>query len=813
MASMFCSPAELSDSDGTPEDFERDATEVTEGQISENGSTANSHGRSTFLTGHENYPHEEIEEDMGIERAEIPDVDAEGHSAIMTTALLEFYCLSRAADILNQESGSHGKYNRDSREVKILGRRLYSQNSQFLSSHGVVAGGIDGEDWSRTRQYYRDSLDTVSLIALEGLDINNKQSRPSSRGTLKDSRALPGIEGSEEPPNQTERLNIDGLGARRSRLGLQRRITDGATTLAHTKKASKNIVPFIPSRNLHVPFASSAPQIQPRQTNLTVSRYSTEFEEEAIIGKGSYGAVFRAKHRVDGQVYAIKKVPLSPKRLQRLQEGGLQELDHILKEIRTLARLEHANVVRYYGAWAEFTDFPKSTAVITNPPASTSGEAASSQLQTSRVSSMNDDLSFGVVFENPSNEVLFENSTKSDNLVEAESCSTTSRESRSDAHKANHSACSRKNLTHNSGDHVAGAHREKNNDDEVESVPRRFDYPSYNQTSTAGTTEDIFSDGRSGTKSQVQLSHKDNDMQGPVLTLHIQMSLHPISLARYLSPQSPDTSASCPRHCFHVSSAIKILLDILSGVEYLHATGVVHRDLKPGNIFLSRDPVCDIVCPTCQITGETKHIHVPRIGDFGLVANISRFGQNPELSSSHIKSSVRPVGTEFYRPPLYNSLELSLNSPTTVSSGTSKEFSTPNDHGQSWFPESAPPTTAPVDESLDIYALGVILFELLYKFSTRMERQMVLSGLTCTSHGNNKQFRRSTMYPEPNFPDDFARIVDQAGITPKDGDIPVSTHLTHCIRGMLEPDARRRWTCKDVRTCLENVLSMEIGPS
>ena len=46
--------------------------------------------------------------------------------------------------------------------------------------------------------------------------------------------------------------------------------------------------------------------------------------------------------------------------------------------------------------------------------------------------------------------------------------------------------------------------------------------------------------------------------------------------------------------------ATKIFQELLEGVYYIHNMGMVHRDLKPRNIFLQ------------------GHDHPVRIGDFGL---------------------------------------------------------------------------------------------------------------------------------------------------------------------------------------------------
>ena len=40
------------------------------------------------------------------------------------------------------------------------------------------------------------------------------------------------------------------------------------------------------------------------------SRYANDFEELDKIGEGGFGEVYKARHRIDGNIYAIKKIKL-----------------------------------------------------------------------------------------------------------------------------------------------------------------------------------------------------------------------------------------------------------------------------------------------------------------------------------------------------------------------------------------------------------------------------------------------------------------------------------------------------------------------
>ncbi|KAK4427978.1 eIF-2-alpha kinase GCN2 [Sesamum alatum] len=73
------------------------------------------------------------------------------------------------------------------------------------------------------------------------------------------------------------------------------------------------------------------------------SHYYTEFEEQGIIGTGGFGEVFKCQHFLDKMIYAVKKIPFN----------GEEEKRKCLREVQTIARLEHPHVIRYYMSWIE----------------------------------------------------------------------------------------------------------------------------------------------------------------------------------------------------------------------------------------------------------------------------------------------------------------------------------------------------------------------------------------------------------------------------------------------------------------------------
>lgn len=121
---------------------------------------------------------------------------------------------------------------------------------------------------------------------------------------------------------------------------------------------------------------------------------------------------------------------------------------------------------------------------------------------------------------------------------------------------------------------------------------------------------------------------------------------------------------------------------IVHAVEYVHQQGLIHRDLKPSNIFFAPD-------------GQIK------VGDFGLVTAIDENtwqrtpgcnGSDDSGTEACYKTHTAKVGTHLYM------------SPEQLSG-------------------------LPYNYKVDIYSLGLVLFELLVPFSTQMERCQTLSDL------------------------------------------------------------------------------------
>lgn len=87
----------------------------------------------------------------------------------------------------------------------------------------------------------------------------------------------------------------------------------------------------------------SRPRLDSMGATPAFSRYNQDFDEAGRLGKGGFGQVVKARNKLDGRFYAVKKI----------SQKSATALKDTLSEIMLLSRLNHPYVVRYYTAWLE----------------------------------------------------------------------------------------------------------------------------------------------------------------------------------------------------------------------------------------------------------------------------------------------------------------------------------------------------------------------------------------------------------------------------------------------------------------------------
>lgn len=567
------------------------------------------------------------------------------HTQGLIHSLLEERCMYQALTEL-QKRGVRGVDSIHHPEVRALGHSKYLRVSRSLGGLGVIKQGFDSQHYSPLRQNYLDGLDVLS-------QQTSAPTRPQMQKAVSQmDMAIPEtfrkyVAASRDMQEIDRQVNLMAIAGRRS------------STLDPTFDMTDHPI-------------------------LDDTKYSREFDEFNVLGKGGYGIVFHVKHKLDGGSYAIKKIPMGSHRIRRIQQHGQSEMDEILLELRTLARLNHPNVVRYHTGWIEYATFSskqdtmrvKGRKLLEAP-----GRQGRSEKSDASAPSIDIQFEFDDDVSAPTHNNTRDQQVDFGDHSSVFEHSTSAGHSRHDRHfdtLSIHTASLRDN------DNELQKTRSRNtiasvSDEEVEFVPRYED-----PTSVSGIESSSLSDDK---RSSLE----------PCLALHIQMSLYSMTLSDFLSSSDrtdvDSSEIASLRHCFHRSASLALLLSIMDGVRYLHRESIVHRDLKPGNIFLAVRPGTDCPpgaidlssCKTCTAAATVRPFNMDVcIGDFGLVSTIATADDQTPIISSRV------VGTEIYRP----------------------ENITRDNH-----------------PSLDIFALGVIAFELFWRFSTRMERHETLLNL------------------------------------------------------------------------------------
>ncbi|XP_072568427.1 eukaryotic translation initiation factor 2-alpha kinase 1 isoform X2 [Paramormyrops kingsleyae] len=375
------------------------------------------------------------------------------------------------------------------------------------------------------------------------------------------------------------------------------------------------------------------------------SRYLSEFEEICRLGKGSYGKVFRVRNKLDGQLYAVKKILI--KNVTR------EDCRKVLREVKLLSSVQHPYIVGYHTAWMEHVqsseENPKS--VISNLPAL-------------KPSSMKESDGSSIVFESSHcPDANMQDSLKEASTAEGVPGSTP---------EQSEAVCPKGRSTMENfvpcvflGDpHVTAvngcpvANRDGSALTEGQSNRSKFEL----NNSYFDTDSHQCSDKRTQ-KMQLQLM------------LYIQMQLCKLSLRDWILERNQgSTTPSDPYGSVDVEKTFRILRAILEGVDHIHSRGIMHRDLKPRNIFLH---------------GSDCHV---KIGDFGLACrDIIVDAQDCEPSAS-CSFHTTGVGTFVYAAP--------------------EQLKGSN-----------------YDSKSDMYSMGIVAVELFQPFGTEMERVHTLENV------------------------------------------------------------------------------------
>jgi len=400
------------------------------------------------------------------------------------------------------------------------------------------------------------------------------------------------------------------------------------------------------------------------------SRYREDFKELEELGTGAFGSVYKVQNKLDMRIYAMKKIKFKKE----------SDLEKVLREVKALSKLDNTNVIRYYQSWIE-TQILDPLCQFKNPTA-----------QNKKYASDGDTF-------NVSNEESEDEMTIKDNEQDAELQDKDEIESEfnsppgiqvwnfhmKDMFSKIEQSIQHEQTTQNTEYFIKLGHQS--------SV--KYEYENEDIEETTFNMDNNHNIVESSKPEWISLQKKILNSIRPqkIITLYIQMQLCEDTLQAWLENRSSVDRATC----------ISIFRQICKGLEYIHSEGIIHRDLKPPNIFLlCKDQLQDpFHFPPSYVATNSDNKCVV-IGDFGL-AVCGQFNS----SSDSLMSSTETITT--------NSFD-QLNEHTS-GVGTFLYASPEQICGQSY------------NEKTDIYSLGIIFFELLYLFSTKMERAHVIGKL------------------------------------------------------------------------------------
>ncbi|XP_060076346.1 eIF-2-alpha kinase GCN2-like [Ylistrum balloti] len=405
------------------------------------------------------------------------------------------------------------------------------------------------------------------------------------------------------------------------------------------------------------------------------SRLTNEFEVLKSLGKGGFGDVLKVKNKLDARMYAIKRIPLNPR--SKLFNKK------ITREVKLLSRLNHENVVRYYNSWIETSEDPAesdSSWSSTNTPQSPSVKAPTQQ---------------------PS--AFFHNTLNlTDDLEKFAPKAVPMEESIEWSVSYNVGGTNMQESDSEDEEDVFGASFLPKSDSSEDIV---FEHSLENLFEEEATTS--FEPSSSSNKKSLDTDKKEETTDSEDMSL--------IPRLQYLYIQMEYCEKSTLRDCIDAGlcedhdRSWRFLREMIEGIQHIHQQGMIHRDLKPVNIFLD----------------SNDHV---KIGDFGLATT------NIILKSALMDVSMltNSLVTESH----YNSQSGSVgDGHLTGKVGTALYVSPEMMTGESKIIYS---------QKVDMYSMGIIFFEMCYKpLPTGMERVKILSNLRL---------------PEVKFPDDYDQV-------------------------------------------------------
>ncbi|KAJ8522132.1 hypothetical protein ON010_g17734 [Phytophthora cinnamomi] len=503
-----------------------------------------------------------------------------------------------------------------------------------------------------------------------------------------------------------------------------------------TKAAAAGLTPIDTTPLEMKPTAS----LTSHDSTISNSRFEQDFAVVGSLGEGGQGSVFKVRSKVDGCYYAVKKVVLP----RATELDAKRAESQALREVRLMASMApHANVVRYHTAWTEVDACVPHTSSSTESVRGSDVPSLESdcgpqdlhrqQLELLdeedelRMSSMEAaDQSFSLEFSSDSLDYDDQYSTPGFTFEEEGEDSV--------------GLCMDDEASFGQPSELKSEGKVVPPDVAVQPVVMKSQVILYIQMELCGTAVNSVPSTPTGSHEPIhhildQLNTPQQERQQAGEEIHSNLSA-------WLRSSIEERSAWSNTSAKHLEG-LRLFLGAVQGVAHMHSYGVIHRDLKPDNIFIHGD--------------------VAKIGDFGLSKSV--------FADSSSDGSVSP------RERLQ---ELGLSEGDHTTALGTFTYASPEQLGYRFSSSNVLKNAATRLKSAkysiksDIFALGVILLELCCPFSTMMERSQVLTGVR---HGVVPQKARE------HFPMEMELVLRMTSIDP--GERPTSEEVCEQLRKII----------------------------